>query len=42
MVQCNVFDFFSDNAKDKGFSIVVDMRGNTWLSIKPVLKSLQV
>ncbi|XP_028393143.1 kalirin-like [Dendronephthya gigantea] len=31
----------SDHAKDQGFSIVLDMRGSTWLSIKPVLKSLQ-
>ncbi|XP_046859404.1 kalirin-like isoform X4 [Xenia sp. Carnegie-2017] len=31
----------SDNAREQGFSIVLDMRGSTWLSIKPILKSMQ-
>jgi hypothetical protein len=37
-----LFLFYSNHAKDQGFSIVLDMRGSTWLAIKPVLKSLQV
>ena len=33
--------YFSDEALQLGFTVVVDMRGSTWNSIKPILKVLQ-
>lgn len=33
---------FSDHERELGFSLVLDMRGSTWLSAKPMLKALQV
>ena len=34
--------FFSDDVREKGFSIILDMRGSTWQNVKPILKALQV
>ncbi|KAH3753807.1 hypothetical protein DPMN_188457, partial [Dreissena polymorpha] len=31
----------SDDVRDKGFTIILDMRGSTWQSVKPILKALQ-
>nr|XP_054757558.1 kalirin-like [Lytechinus pictus] len=31
----------SDEARDLGFTVIIDMRGSTWTNIKPVLKALQ-
>ncbi|XP_078619950.1 kalirin-like isoform X2 [Branchiostoma floridae x Branchiostoma japonicum] len=31
----------SEDTKKHGFSVVVDMRGSTWSSVKPLLKALQ-
>ncbi|XP_020600716.1 triple functional domain protein-like isoform X7 [Orbicella faveolata] len=31
----------SDHERELGFSLVLDMRGSTWLSAKPMLKALQ-
>lgn len=33
---------FSEEAADLGFSVVIDMRGTTWNTVKPILKVLQV
>ena len=35
--------FFSDDVREIGFTVVVDMRGgsSTWNSVKPILKVLQ-
>lgn len=38
---CFYFDF-SNYERDLGFSLVLDMRGNTWQGAKPMLKALQV
>ena len=38
---CFYFDF-SNHERDLGFSLVLDMRGNTWQGAKPMLKALQV
>lgn len=32
----------SDHERELGFSLVLDMRGSTWPSVKPMLKALQV
>ena len=40
MLPC--FVNFSDHERDLGFSLVLDMRGNTWHGAKPMLKALQV
>ena len=32
----------SDDVKVHGFSVIIDMRGSTWHSVKPFLRVLQV
>lgn len=32
----------SDDVKRHGFSVIIDMRGSTWHSVKPFLRVLQV
>jgi kalirin len=35
------FNFrFSDEARALGFTVLVDMRGATWSTVKPILKAL--
>jgi hypothetical protein len=34
--------FCSEDVRKEGFTVVIDMRGLTWHSVKPVLKVLQV
>ena len=34
--------FFSDDVRDRGFTVILDMRGSTWQIVKPILKVLQV
>ena len=31
---------FSDESKGKEFCVIIDMRGNTWSAVKPILKAL--
>ncbi|CAE1271123.1 Kalirin,Triple functional domain protein [Acanthosepion pharaonis] len=31
----------SDDVRDRGFTIILDMRGSTWQTVKPILKALQ-
>ncbi|XP_052080801.1 triple functional domain protein-like isoform X2 [Mytilus californianus] len=31
----------SDDVRDKGFTVILDMRGSTWQIVKPILKVLQ-
>ncbi|KAK6165753.1 hypothetical protein SNE40_022615 [Patella caerulea] len=31
----------SDEVRDRGFTIILDMRGSTWQIVKPILKALQ-
>jgi hypothetical protein len=31
----------SEEQRELGFSVVVDMRGSTWSTVKPILKVLQ-
>ncbi|KAL3855027.1 hypothetical protein ACJMK2_014257 [Sinanodonta woodiana] len=31
----------SDEVREKGFSVILDMRGSTWQIVKPILKALQ-
>ncbi|KAJ8320620.1 hypothetical protein KUTeg_002207 [Tegillarca granosa] len=31
----------SDDVRDRGFTIILDMRGSTWQTVKPILKVLQ-
>ena len=33
---------YSDDVKQLGFSVIIDMRGSTWNHVKPILKILQV
>jgi kalirin len=33
--------FFSDDVRELGFTVVIDMRGSTWSLVKPILKVLQ-
>lgn len=33
--------FSSDEVKEQGFTVVIDMRGSTWATVKPILKVLQ-
>ena len=33
--------FFSDDVRDLTFTVIVDMRGSTWNTVKPILKVLQ-
>lgn len=36
------YDFFSEDVRDLGFTVVIDMRGNSsWTTVKPILKVLQ-
>jgi len=30
----------SEETRERGFSVVIDMRGGTWTSVKPILKIL--
>jgi hypothetical protein len=32
----------SEDVREKGFVVIIDMRGSTWNNIKPILKVLQV
>lgn len=32
---------FSEDVRARGFTVVVDMRGSKWDSVKPVLRTLQ-
>lgn len=36
-----MFFVSSDDVKEQGFTVVVDMRGATWGTVKPILKVLQ-
>lgn len=36
--QCYIY---SEEQREQGFSVVVDMRGSTWSTVKPILKVLQ-
>ena len=36
-----LFLIFSEEVLQLGFTVIVDMRGSTWNSIKPILKVLQ-
>lgn len=36
-----LLNLFSDDVKEQGFTVVVDMRGATWGTVKPILKVLQ-
>ena len=37
-----IFSFFSEDVRDLGFTVVIDMRGNSsWTTVKPILKVLQ-
>lgn len=39
--KCNsIFRCFSDEARALGFTVLVDMRGATWSTVKPILKAL--
>ena len=33
--------YFSDEVREKGFTIILDMRGSKWDTVKPILKALQ-
>ena len=38
------FSFFSDDVRDLGFTVIIDMRGGSgsaWSTVKPILKVLQ-
>jgi hypothetical protein len=37
-----LYVFYSDDVRDKGFTVILDMRGSTWQIVKPILKVLQV
>ena len=38
-----LFSFlFSDDVREKGFTVILDMRGTTWQVVKPILKAMQV
>ena len=42
IVSC--FSFFSDDVRDLGFTVIIDMRGGSgsaWSTVKPILKVLQ-
>lgn len=38
-IDLNIF-FCSDEARALGFTVLVDMRGSTWSTVKPILKAL--
>ena len=44
ILSTGIWCFFlnSDEAKKRGFSVVIDMRGSTWHNVKPILRVLQV
>lgn len=50
MMLCNIFciaydiDIFfcSNEVRERGFTMIIDMRGSTWQIVKPILKVLQV
>ncbi|XP_053386213.1 kalirin-like isoform X3 [Mercenaria mercenaria] len=31
----------SDDVREKGFTVILDMRGSTWQNVKPILKAMQ-
>lgn len=33
---------FSDEVRERGFTVILDMRGSKWEIVKPILKALQV
>lgn len=33
---------YSDEVRDRGFTMILDMRGTKWETVKPILKALQV
>jgi CRAL/TRIO domain. len=35
------FSACSDEVREQGFTVVIDMRGATWSTVKPILKVLQ-
>ena len=42
MMLNNLFYYFSEDVRDLGFTVVIDMRGNSsWTTVKPILKVLQ-
>lgn len=34
------FTIFREEARESGFAVVIDMRGSTWGTVKPILKVL--
>ena len=41
ITECFDFVYYSDEVRELGFTVVIDMRGSTWNTVKPVLKELQ-
>ncbi len=37
----SLFLIYSDDVRELAFSVVIDMRGSTWTTVKPILKVLQ-
>lgn len=41
VVEILFFLYISEDVRARGFTVVVDMRGSKWDSVKPVLRTLQ-